>query len=661
MVTEFDRLVAAGVDSDLLAQFSDPRQSEMVSRWDMVAAPPDVLVTNFSMLNAMLMRDLEDPLFDATQRWVDDGGVFTLVVDELHLYRGTAGSEVAMIVRNLLSRLELEPDSPNLRCIATSASLDDDKSGLDYLEAFFGVNRRSFYVTAGQPRRLEATIPIPRGAVLAPERGDENREQSLRHLAREFNLPAALATACRNGEDRPRATRLEAIARRLFGEEDPGEEGMARVLEALQEVEGTAESISFRSHMFARTMRGVWACTNPDCDQIDQPRSTPVGRLFGIPTSTCRCGGRVLELLYCFECGDVSFGGFLAGTEGATALLTSSPIEVPASNADLVFRRPLGSYIWYRPGVLTSARRWSHGTPDGGNVEFTFVGASWDPLLGAVTPGASPRTGVVMAVSGVPDDPSWRIPALPERCPHCDLQTGRQELRHFFRGIVRSPIRAHTAGLSQATQLLLSQLHRSMGDNASDSRTIVFTDSRDDAARTSVGVERNHFRDLVRQLIRRQLEAPSLDRVAIVRIGVEDETSLNEPQRAVFDELSTRDPGLIRAFMRLSLGSSTSADVTRIELFETTEEHMAGRRAWPVLLQRTMTELVDLGINPAGPKASMTRLLVDRNLPWNRVHRPPFEGLWLTLAPRAHCPRPRPPARVTRDRAGEFDLRPRWT
>ncbi len=60
---------------------------------------------------------------------------------------------------------------------------------------------------------------------------------------------------------------------------------------------------------------------------------------------------------------------------------------------------------------------------------------------------------------------------------------------------------------------------------------------------------------------------------------------------------------------------------------------MAGRRAWPVLLQRTMTELVDLGINPAGPKASMTRLLVDRNLPWNRVHRPPLEGLWLTLAP----------------------------
>ena len=51
--------------------------------------------------------------------------VLTLVVDELHLYRGTQGSEVAMVIRNLLMRLGLEPDSPQLRVIGTSASLAD--------------------------------------------------------------------------------------------------------------------------------------------------------------------------------------------------------------------------------------------------------------------------------------------------------------------------------------------------------------------------------------------------------------------------------------------------------------------------------------------------------------------------------------------------------
>ena len=114
----------------------------MLIRWDMVETPPDILVTNYSMLNAMLMREFEDPLFEQTRAWLaaSPDNVFTLVVDELHLYRGTQGSEVAMVVRNLLSRLGLSPDSPQLRCIATSASLSDDSGGLDYLEQFFGVD-----------------------------------------------------------------------------------------------------------------------------------------------------------------------------------------------------------------------------------------------------------------------------------------------------------------------------------------------------------------------------------------------------------------------------------------------------------------------------------------------------------------------------------------
>ena len=71
-------------------------------------------------------------MFDATRSWLasDERHMLSLVIDELHLYRGTQGSEVAMIVRNLLGRLGLEPDSPQLRCLATSASLTDDTSWL---------------------------------------------------------------------------------------------------------------------------------------------------------------------------------------------------------------------------------------------------------------------------------------------------------------------------------------------------------------------------------------------------------------------------------------------------------------------------------------------------------------------------------------------------
>jgi len=58
-----------------------------------------------------------------TRDWLQrEGSVFHLVVDELHLYRGTEGTEVAYLLRLLLERLGLSPDHPKLRVLASSAS-----------------------------------------------------------------------------------------------------------------------------------------------------------------------------------------------------------------------------------------------------------------------------------------------------------------------------------------------------------------------------------------------------------------------------------------------------------------------------------------------------------------------------------------------------------
>jgi DEAD/DEAH box helicase domain-containing protein len=119
---------------EALSQFSDPTCGEMLTRWDMIASPPDILITNTSMLNIMLLRDVEAPIFNQTREWLHDDpdATFTLVVDELHSYRGTQGTEVALVVRNLLDRLGLPADSPKLRCIGTSASLEGE-AGKSYL------------------------------------------------------------------------------------------------------------------------------------------------------------------------------------------------------------------------------------------------------------------------------------------------------------------------------------------------------------------------------------------------------------------------------------------------------------------------------------------------------------------------------------------------
>ena len=116
---------AVASNPDAARFFQDLTGAEMWSRWDMQDHPPDILITNYSMLNIMLMRSFEAPIFSATRDWLasDERNIFHLVIDELHTYRGTPGTEVAYLLRVLLDRLGLNPDHPQLRIIASSASL----------------------------------------------------------------------------------------------------------------------------------------------------------------------------------------------------------------------------------------------------------------------------------------------------------------------------------------------------------------------------------------------------------------------------------------------------------------------------------------------------------------------------------------------------------
>ena len=81
-------------DPDIRYYFPRIDGGEMWSRWDMQDTPPDILITNYSMLNIMLMRDIEEVIFAKTRDWLQASpqNVFFLVVDELHSYRGTPGT-----------------------------------------------------------------------------------------------------------------------------------------------------------------------------------------------------------------------------------------------------------------------------------------------------------------------------------------------------------------------------------------------------------------------------------------------------------------------------------------------------------------------------------------------------------------------------------------
>lgn len=633
---ESERDGLAHREPEIRCQFPDPRRGELLTRWDMLASPPDILVTNYSMANVMLMREREAPLFEATRRWLaaDAERCFTLVVDELHAYRGTQGTEVAFIVRSLLRRLGLAPESPQLRIVATSASLEGD-SGRSFAEQFFGVPAATFEIVPGAPDPQPPPFRIPRGpfAELAREVDPERRRRMANTLRREHDPAGALAGACQR-DGAVRATTLADVAERVFVE-GPGEEGDAAIeglLWTVAEADEANGSARFRAHHFFRLVRGMWACCDPDCSAVaDEYRSESrrVGRLYATPRIQCVCGSRVLELLYCYECGEPFLGGFAERVEGADGgwYLTSGAGEHTRWEQDVVFRREYGRYMWYWPEPCPDADRWSHATPvEGHRVYLRFAPAELEPRLGWLSARARGGSGTIMALSETPEEAGARIPALPERCPRCDGQGYNRERETFFRGIVRSPVRAHTMGTSVGGQIFVDRLVDNLGPDPAAARTIVFTDSRDDAAATAAGLEMNHFRDLLRQLLRVEARARP-DPVALLRTAAAGR-DVGEELLPHLAQLKTAYPDLWAAYRLDARGAAAEEDVARITAFERARGRERGVVPWGLLLGSVEERLVGLGVNPAGPQPSRGSWLGED---WWRLFAPPDGRAWVPL------------------------------
>jgi ATP-dependent helicase YprA (DUF1998 family) len=95
---------------------------------------PDTMVTNYSMLEYMLMRPLEHTFWDSTGRWLreceresmdPERRRLLLVVDEAHLYQGAMGTEFSLLLNRLLSVLGVSRH--RLQFIITSASLGSNQ------------------------------------------------------------------------------------------------------------------------------------------------------------------------------------------------------------------------------------------------------------------------------------------------------------------------------------------------------------------------------------------------------------------------------------------------------------------------------------------------------------------------------------------------------
>ena len=244
--------------------------NEMMCREMMAERPPHILLTNYAMLEYMLLRPDTAPFFDnpSAKNWR------FIVIDEAHTYKGANGTEIAYLLRRLKERIRHNMDQ-QFRCIATSATLgsDDGKDGLaKFATALFDepfsaddiittkrINReRSASARLFQPAeylelktKVNGLDEIEKGKILYNALSDDLRL---------FRVYEAL-------KSRPK--KIEEVANFVFDDLSP-EKGEAALIDLIELSAAAKKSsnesalLPARYHLFVKSLEGMFAQYYPE-------------------------------------------------------------------------------------------------------------------------------------------------------------------------------------------------------------------------------------------------------------------------------------------------------------------------------------------------------------------------------------------------------------
>ena len=311
-----------------------PNDSELLTRHEVQRSPPDLLVTNYSMLEYMLMRPVERPIFDQTRKWLADNPEesFLVVLDEAHLYRGAAGAEVGLLLRRLRDRLGIPEE--RFRVICATASFEDAGYAPEFGAQLSGISSATFVAIEGTldlrkdssigtksdaevlssinlPAFYEAETDEARISVVKPLLnyvGVTEVETSARALFEALNSfgPMRALINATMEEARP----IAELGTLLFSDDVPPQmaDDAVTLLMALGSVARPDPKLPgllpCRVHNFFRGLPGLWVCMDPDCSEVpDELRGRICGKMYSQPMNECGCGARVLELFTCRKCG----------------------------------------------------------------------------------------------------------------------------------------------------------------------------------------------------------------------------------------------------------------------------------------------------------------------------------------------------------------------
>lgn len=326
-----------------------PDDVELVTRHEAQATPPDLLVTNYSMLEYMLMRPIERSIFDQTREWLDANKQekFLVVLDEAHLYRGASGAEVGLLLRRLRDRIGVAAD--RFQVICATASFKDASYAPTFGAQLSGADPATFRpiegdyawrpnAAAGTVADAAALVSIDldgfyaaateeaRAAVLKPlydYRGvttTGDAEADLYEALKDFSPLGLLVNMTMKS-----ARKVAEIGGELFPDAAQVADHAATVLMALGSIarpHGKAPGLlPCRVHTFFRGLPGLWVCMDVDCPEVPEAeRSGIAGKMFGQPRGRCDCGARVHELFTCRFCGTAYARAYTDDLDSPSAL-----------------------------------------------------------------------------------------------------------------------------------------------------------------------------------------------------------------------------------------------------------------------------------------------------------------------------------------------------
>ncbi len=680
------------MDPNIRYHFPNIDGGEMWSRWDMQDTPPDILITNYSMLNIMLMRSVESCIFDRTREWLagDSTRKFFLIIDELHAYRGTSGTEVAYILRLLLNRIGLNPNSDQLAILATSASVDDTPESRTFLREFFGRDR--FEIISGQqtppsvgarvkmepfrnafeqfaqtvqPNPLDPMCPPDpesaknkeamvdlAGALGQPTLPNVAAEVALANALKHQNAPDAIRDACVAINQSVRPSKVSDLDDVLFPNARPKNQPVSNAMRGLLLALGTSkESVTgpspqpVRGHIFFHNLQNLWVCSNPDCTDShcdtkqrqvasESGIAIPVGALHEKHRLTCSCGSRVLDFIVCEVCGEIFLGGFRAqrqiGTQQVEILTADQPdLENMPDRVSVVQR--YGEYAVFWP--LNEATPYTT-QPQNQEYQANYIKRNWTRARlnvfsgilqqNTVPPDSGEVAGWLYRISGVHPNES----PMPHKCPRCDA-----DYRHRSR--IPTPLRNHRTGFQKACQVIASSLCREMPEQQNSRparKLIIFSDSRQDAAKLAAGMERDHFRDMIRLALIgalndywHQFEGYVRRTVSLIPNALERILGLNpqlhtvasnSPQphdEALWTKFQLANQGLALEMMNWLLGSPP-ANQDNFNTFMNMIVEYPGRIPLAELRRVVHSLILGLGTNPGGTAHRLLQYQVgDRN------------------------------------------------